>query len=406
MSPATFERTPRLSVSARWELWRRCCDGGFRLVGFSATFFGLAILAIFLAALVLDTCRWFQAMPPLIEARNAYLKARAEQSPDDIFEQLMLDVDRQWKDELARARTEKARAEVNAVFETIVIPRQRALAEERWADYQREAETGIRPDVSPLALAWHFLSHGPSHEPQDAAVLPAMLGSLWLVGITVLMAVPLGVGAAVYLEEYRSSNRWARLLSHVIAINISNLAGVPSVVFGILGAYLFVELIFKPLEARLPWIAARNVLGGGMTLALLTLPYVIVAAQEAIRTVPVSIRHGAYALGATRWQVIRDHVIPGAAPGILTGTILAMCRAIGEAAPLVLFGALVFVSHNPGLFTRFTAMPLQIFGWVDQPDLVWRYNAAVACVVLLVMLLALNGLAIYLRQRGQRHTRW
>ena len=206
-----------------------------------------------------------------------------------------------------------------------------------------------------------LLASGPSSEPEEAGILPALLGSIYLGVITVLIAVPLGVGTALYLEEY--SGNW---LAKVIQINISNLAGVPSVVFGILGAFIFVELIFKPMES--PVIAARNVLGGGMTLALLTLPVVIVAAQEAIRAVPVSIRHGAYAApGATKWQTTWRLVLPCSLPGILTGAILAMARAMGEAAPLVLFGALLFVNQEPTLFSRFTVLPMQVFGWADRP---------------------------------------
>jgi phosphate transport system permease protein len=175
-----------------------------------------------------------------------------------------------------------------------------------------------------------------------------------------------------------------------------------------------VELIFKPLEAAGAAVAARNVLGGGLTLGLLTLPVVIVAAQEAIRAVPVTVRHGAYALGATRWQVIWHHVLPLARPGILTGTILALARAVGEAAPLVLFGALLFVNEDPGLFSRFTILPMQIFGWADLPAVIegderveiWRYNAAMASLLLLTVLLALNAVAIVLRSRTQLKTKW
>jgi phosphate transport system permease protein len=154
-----------------------------------------------------------------------------------------------------------------------------------------------------------------------------------------------------------------------------------------------------------PAIAARNLLGGGMTLALLTLPVIIVGAQEAIRAVPVSLRHGAMALGATRWQVVAHHVLPQAFPGILTGVILALARAIGEAAPLVMFGATLFVDQDPTLFSRFTVLPMQIFDWTGRPEAIWRYNAALASLVLMVALLGINGVAIYLRQRAQRAQR-
>jgi phosphate transport system permease protein len=232
--------------------------------------------------------------------------------------------------------------------------------------------------------------------------MPALFGSIYLAIITLLIAVPLGVGAAIYLEEYRSDS-W---LARIIQVNINNLAGVPSVMYGILGAYLFVDLIFKPLLGDdNPQLAARNLLGGGMTLALLTLPVIIVSSQEAIRAVPVSLRHAAYALGATRWQTIWTVVLPAALPGTLTGMILALCRALGEAAPLVLFGAILFVTQRPTLFSRFTVMPLQIFDWSNEPTRAWQYNAALASTVLVLALLALNGTAIYLRQRAQRHTK-
>ena len=270
-----------------------------------------------------------------------------------------------------------------------------------------KAQEGIRTDASPPALLKHFMTSPGSSEVQDAGILPALLGSIFIAILTVVFAVPLGVGAAVYLEEYKRSG-W---LSRIIQINISNLAAVPSVVYGILGAYVFVDMIFRPLEQQLGSVdygfplgklAARNLLGGGLTLAMLTLPVIIVAAQEAIRAVPVSIRHGALALGATRLQVVKDHVLPNAFPGILTGTILGMSRAIGEAAPLVMFGAILLVSQNPELLTRFTVMPMQIFGWTEEAGEPWKYNAAMASIVLLLTLLALNAVAILLRTRTQK----
>lgn len=352
---------------------------------------------------------------------------------------------------------------------------------------RREAELGTRHEKDPASLFYHFLSENPSNVGQDAGLLPAMLGSLWLALITILLAVPIGVGAALYLEEYRLTGRLAR----IIQVNINNLAGVPSVVFGILGAYVFVELIFKPMYLEqqqvyrvlaenpeystnlwdrlllwLPTLSARNVLGGGMTLALLTLPIIIVSSQEAIRAVPASIRHGAYALGATQWQTIWHQVLPLARPGILTGTILSLSRAIGEAAPLVLFGTALLVQRAPTPLSTFTVVPMQIFGWADRPGVVvpvenhmqlrvqhvagtvgflanptlpgaltlaahphgpgpvltahssviptslpvqtieiWQHNAAMGSIILLLILLALNGLAIYLRNRAQRRTR-
>jgi phosphate transport system permease protein len=219
-----------------------------------------------------------------------------------------------------------------------------------------------------------------------------------------LFAVPVGVGAALYLEEYKQSGR----LQHIIQLNINNLAGVPSVVYGILGSFVFVGMIFRPLSQAYPnSFSARNLVGGGLTLGLMTLPVVIVAAQEAIRAVPQSIRHGAYALGATRWQTIWTLVLPSARPGILTGTILAVSRAIGEAAPLVLFGANLLVSSAPQpLSSPFTVLPLQIYNWAERSDEdIWKGVAAMAIVVLLILLLSLNALAIYFRNRAQRTLR-
>jgi phosphate transport system permease protein len=234
---------------------------------------------------------------------------------------------------------------------------------------------------------------------------------LWLSLIMMLFAVPVGTAAALYLEEYKTSGRLAR----IIQTNINNLAGVPSVVYGIMGAFVFVELIFKPLHLWNEGISVRNVIGGGMTLGLLTLPVVIVSAQEAIRAVPNSIRQGAYALGATHWQCIWTQVLPLARPGIMTGTILAVSRAIGEAAPLILFGATTFIAYTPNPFSEFTVLPIQIYNWAERPTnpvidghvvRQWNFNMALASMVLLVMLLCLNGMAIYVRNRAQKAMRY
>jgi phosphate transport system permease protein len=232
--------------------------------------------------------------------------------------------------------------------------------------------------------------------------MPALLGSIYLGLLTVVCAVPLGVGAALFLEEYKRTN-W---FFYVLQTNINNLAGIPSIVYGIFGAFIFVELIFKPLANIHTGIEARNTLSGGFTLGLLTLPVVIVSAQEAIRAVPQSLRHGALALGATHWQVIWHLVLPNALPGILTGTILALSRALGEAAPLVFFGAQLYKSNAPGLFTDFTALPMQVFSWASYPDRLWLDAAAMASLVLLCTVLALNAVAIFIRNRAVGSTRW
>ncbi|MEZ4562485.1 MAG: phosphate ABC transporter permease PstA [Thermomicrobiales bacterium] len=256
-----------------------------------------------------------------------------------------------------------------------------------------------------LALAWDILSSGagwlslhlltdvPSRKAEIAGMRPAILGTFWVIGLTALIAFPVGVGAAIYLEEYAPNNRWTRLLK----LNIANLAGVPSVVYGLLGLGVFVSLLNL----------GRTVISGALTLALLILPVVIIASQEAIRAVPSSLRQAAYALGATRWQVARDHVLPAATPGILTGIILSISRAIGETAPLLVVGAAAYVTFNPsGLTSRYTVIPMQIYEWARRPQAEFSNLSAAAIIVLLVVLLLLNGLAILLRQRASAKVRW
>jgi phosphate transport system permease protein len=253
-------------------------------------------------------------------------------------------------------------------------------------EIESNLNTDKRSDVSCFGMLMHFISAGPSSQPQDAGIKAALLSSLLLGAITIIAAIPLGVATAIYLEEYRAQS-W---IGAILQLNVNNLAGVPSIMYAILGAYVFVELIFKPLES--PAIAARNTLGGGLTLALLVLPIIIVSTQEAIRAVPVSLRHASLALGASRWQTIWKIVIPSSLPGILTGMILALSRAMGEAAPLVLFGAALYVN-----FSRFTALPMQIYSWSDDPDPAFHYNAALASAILITMLLGLNSIAIFFR---------
>jgi phosphate transport system permease protein len=391
-------------------LQRAWQDRVFSGVGLVATFFGLGMLLYFFTQLALDVRLYFAVTPALIEAENRALDERLQHAEQLIQEAQAADR-QEMAEALAATADAKKQQEIRDFYEKEVFPNREKDLRQKAEEDEIDARVGRRANTSTLALLWHFLTHGPSKDPQDVGIFTALLGSLWIAGITVLFAVPVGVGAALYLEEYRS-NRW---LDTVIQVNINNLAGIPSVVYGILGGFVFVEMIFKPLTHWYPTLAARNVLGGGLTLGLLTLPVVIVSAQEAIRAVPASLREAAYALGATRWQVTRYQVLPLALPGILTGTILALSRAIGEAAPLVLFGALQFVDQNPSWQSRFTVLPLQIFGWSDRPRVevpghaatvdVWRANAALASVLLLAVLLSLNGLAIYLRYRAQRQPR-
>ena len=238
-------------------------------------------------------------------------------------------------------------------------------------------------------LDWDFVTGIPSRHAARAGIWPALVGSIYLVGLTALFAVPIGVGAATYLEEYARNSRFAAL----IETNIANLAGVPSIIYGLLGLEIFVRVLGL----------GASLLAGACTLALLVLPIVIVSTREALRTVPDSLREASMALGATRWQTVRRVVLPIALPGILTGAILAVARAIGETAPLIVIGAVVFITFTPeGLDSPFAALPIQIFNWVSMPQRAFLENAAAAIVVLLLTLLILNSLAIYLRNRYQR----
>ncbi|MEC8492603.1 MAG: phosphate ABC transporter permease PstA [Pseudomonadota bacterium] len=234
-----------------------------------------------------------------------------------------------------------------------------------------------------------FLNSFPSRFPEKAGIKSALVGTIWLVGFTALIAIPTGVLAAIYLEEYAPQNR----LTHFIEINIANLAGVPSIVFGILGLAIFVRFFGL----------GRSVIAGALTMSLLILPVIIIAAKEAIRSVPNSLRLAAFALGATRWQVVRAHVLPSALPGILTGIILALSRAIGETAPLIMIGALTFVAFLPeSPMDEFTALPIQIFNWTARPQETFHELAAGGIIVLLTVLLLMNAVAVYIRYRGSR----
>ena len=236
-------------------------------------------------------------------------------------------------------------------------------------------------------VSWDLLTNAASRRPLNAGLHTALLGTLWVISLTAIIAFPIGLGAAIYLEEYAAQNR----LSRIIQINISNLAGVPSVVYGLLGLGIFVELLDL----------GRVVLAGALTMALLSLPVIIIASQEALRSVPLSLRQAAYGVGVTRWQVVRHHVIPAAMPGILTGTILSISRAIGETAPLLVVGAAGLITTNPdGFLSRYTVLPVQIYRWTGLAQDEFKNGLAPAgIIVLLVVLLGMNSFAIVLRQR-------
>ncbi len=266
-----------------------------------------------------------------------------------------------------------------------------------FVDMLLDGYTRLRPE---------FFTEFPSRRAGQAGILSAWIGTVMVMIVTAVVAVPLGVAAGIYLEEYAPSN-W---MTDVIEINISNLAGVPSIVYGLLALGLFVY----------QFGLGQSVATAGLTLALLILPVVIVATREAIRAIPGAIREAAYALGATKWQVVQGHILPYSTGGILTGVIIGMARAIGETAPIITIGALTFIAFLPPsplqaeapfisfewLMSPFTVMPIQIFNWTSRPDPAFQANAAAAGFILVFMTLAMNGLAIWLRYRIRRNIKW
>lgn len=255
-------------------------------------------------------------------------------------------------------------------------------------------------------LNWGFFSHFPSRKAAQAGILSAMVGSSLVMLVTALAAIPLGIAAGVYLEEYARRN-W---VTEIIEVNVTNLAGVPSIIYGLLALSLFVYGMGF----------GQSILSAGLTLALLILPVIIVSTREAIRAIPGTIREGAYALGATRWQTVRDHVVPYSTGGILTGVIIGLARAIGETAPIITIGALTFIAFLPPapvggdfpfisfewLRSPFTVMPIQMFNWLSRPQAAFQQNAAAAGMVLVVMTLLMNAAAIWLRVRYRKRIKW
>ncbi|MFT5165508.1 MAG: phosphate transport system permease protein [Saprospiraceae bacterium] len=242
-------------------------------------------------------------------------------------------------------------------------------------------------------IDWDFLTNLPSRKAEKAGILTAWAGSLWVFGLTALIAIPLGVSAGIYLEEYGKKSR----LSNILEINISNLAGVPSVIYGILGLEIFVRTLGF----------GGSLLAGAFTLALLILPIIIVATREAVKAVPHSIREAAYGMGASKWQTTYTQVLPAAGGGISTGIILALSRAIGETAPLIIIGALAYVPFVPtSPLDEFTVLPMQIFNWTSRPDHDFVVNAAAGIILLLGITFLLNGIAVYFRNKWQKNITW
>lgn len=242
-------------------------------------------------------------------------------------------------------------------------------------------------------LDWKFLTNLPSRFPEKAGIYTALLGTCWILVLTALIAIPMGVSAGIYLEEYGKKSRFANILE----INITNLAGIPSIIYGLLGLEIFVRTLGL----------GQSVLAGAMTLSLLILPIIIVATRESIRAVPRSLREASFALGATKWQTIWLQVLPASAGGVLTGIILALSRAVGEAAPLIVVGALAYVPFAPKTpLDEFSVLPIQIFNWVSRPQQGFVINSAAAIIVLLLITFLMNGIAIYFRSRWQKKVKW
>jgi len=244
-----------------------------------------------------------------------------------------------------------------------------------------------------LRLNLDFFTHFPSRHPAKAGILSALVGTLWIMSLTAVISFPLGLEAGIYLEEYARKNWFTKL----IEINISNLAGVPSIIYGLLGLTVFVRICkFE-----------RSLLTGALTLTLLVLPILITTTREALKAIPYSIREASFALGATQWQTVYSQVLPAAMPGVLTGTILALSRAIGETAPLIAIGALTYIAFLPhSVLDPFTVMPIQIFNWVSRPQHGFATNAAAAIIVLLLITFIMNSIAIYIRRKFQGRTKW
>ena len=338
-----------------------------------------------------------------------------EQSKEQLISVLQSNISKGAYNKLERDKpfAERSRGEVyDLIFDRVV----KYDVEETWQLWDSitnsaeiKASVPVKQSGTELRFVFwvngDFLRRQQSSDPVLAGVRTAILGSLWTIGITILVAFPLGVMAAIYLEEYAADN-W---INRIIQTNINNLAGVPSIIYGILGLAIFVRVLEPFTSGAMfglsdPTTAnGRTLMSAGLTLALLVLPLIIINSQEAIRAVPGSLRNASYGIGATKWQTVWSHVLPNSMPGILTGTILAISRALGETAPLVVIGASTVIFFDPeNAFSKFTTLPIQIYQWTSRPQDEFQFLAAAAIIVLLAILLSLNAAAIYLRNRFSR----
>jgi phosphate transport system permease protein len=361
----------------------------------------------------------FSIQPEALEIDGTPLEA---QDTQQLITTLTNNISRGLARQLERDQplAERTQEELLAlVYEKVLEPK----VEQTWTLWdsltQRESIQQIAAEEYPEAFlefrSWltnSFIQRPQNSDPLLAGVRTAILGSLWTILITIVFALPVGVGAAIYLEEYAANiaSPTLKRINSFIQTNINNLAGVPSIIYGMLGLAIFVRAL-QPLTSGAlfdPSIEAegatgRTIISAGLTLALLVLPVLIINAQEAIRAVPNSLRQASFGIGATRWQTIWHHVLPAALPGVLTGTILAISRAIGETAPLVVVGASTYVTFDPdGPFSKFTTLPIQIYQWTARPQAEFRNIAAAAIIVLMLLLLSMNAIAIVLRNRYSR----
>lgn len=367
----------------------------------------LAFVAILVVDVVTDTVSWQVVRPansgetfawwraPLGGERVARLELAAQGLSDEEVRSTLADTE-QRRLFLARNRVELMWHTSDGPLRWVVTNSRDRRVEDlallagarRLDELRRELAADELIYLNPW-LDWSFFGRNASRTPVMAGLRTALAGTLWVIGLVILTALPLGVGTAIYLEEYAADNRFTRL----VEVNIRNLAGVPSIVYGILGLYVFVRLAGM----------GPSVLAAALTLALLILPVVVIASREAIRSVPGSLRLASYGLGATKWQTVRRVVLPNAVPGIVTGVILSVARAIGETAPLLLVGAAAFVPYLPdGLLSSYTVVPVQIYSWVSENDPEFRHVASAAILVLLGVLVILYAAAFYLRRRFER----
>jgi phosphate transport system permease protein len=388
----------------------------WRIIFFAATAFGLIALGILMVDIATDSFGYiaveYKVDPATLTPDGRPLKALSPAELTGVL-QAKLSKNRIKTLEKTQPLSERSQSDLEAlVVEEIVKPQTAAswtLIQSILRPNAIKAEAAEKYPRAKLEfrnwLNTNFIRSPQSTDALYAGVRTAILGSLYVILITILVAFPIGIGAAIYLQEYATDN-W---LNRLIQTNINNLAGVPSIIYGMLGLAVFVRLLGALTSGVAFGVAGadpnngRTILSAGLTMSLLILPVIIINAQEAIKAVPNSLREAAFGVGASRWQTIWHHVLPYAIPGILTGTILAMSRAFGETAPLVIIGASTYITFDPsGVFSKFTTLPIQIYQWTSRPQAEFRNIAAAAIIVLMTLLLALNAVAVLLRNRYTR----